>query len=112
VNDPAAVLRAVLRQLRTEYLQSLPARLARIASLADELEQPLRAGAARHELERCDHAIAGTAGTFGFTALGDAASALELEAEAGAGPALHSRVDALCRELETLVAATPAETQA
>jgi HPt (histidine-containing phosphotransfer) domain-containing protein len=112
VNDPASVLRAVLRQLRLEYLQSLPARLERIAGLSDALEQPLQADAARPELERCAHAIAGTAGTFGFAALGAAARALELEAEAGLGPALRARVDALRHELEALVAGAPAEAQA
>lgn len=63
---------------RAAYLRTLPDRLAELDTLAAHLNE-LGPGAARTQaLERCAHRIAGSAGTFGLTDLGDAARTLEL----------------------------------
>jgi HPt (histidine-containing phosphotransfer) domain-containing protein len=77
----------LLRQHRAVYVASLPARLAQLDSLAQQLVELQRADATLPTLERCAHALAGSAGTFGFHALGATARELELvvvEAQEGA----------------------------
>ncbi len=91
-SDPA--LQAFLQQQRAEYRASLPARLARLEAAWAACHQDPAATAASHELERCAHAIAGSAATFGLPELGDAARAVE-EACEQADPALPARVEAL-----------------
>lgn len=95
----------LLQQQRTAYVQTLPGRLAQLTSLASQLEDPAQAAAALPALERCAHSLAGTAGTFGFAAMGRTARELELlveEAQAGHAAArpLAARLAALRRELE------------
>ena len=72
--DPA--LQAFLLQQKTEYRAGLPQRLARLDA-AWETWNSAPDAASRHELERCAHAIAGSAATFGLRELGDIARALE-----------------------------------
>jgi HPt (histidine-containing phosphotransfer) domain-containing protein len=77
----------LLRQHRAVYLGSLPARLAQLEALAQQWGDPQQSADTLHPLERCAHALAGSAGTFGLHALGDTARDLELavvEAQEGA----------------------------
>lgn len=93
-----------LQRHRTAYLLTLPGRLAELDTLARGLEDPAQLPAALAGLERCAHALAGSAGTFGLTDLGAAARALELEVEDGTGEsastsAILRRVQDLRQEL-------------
>lgn len=61
-----------------EYRCALPQRLAQIESLLCQVLSGEAPADALTSLERCAHSLAGSAATFGFAALGDAAKALEL----------------------------------
>jgi HPt (histidine-containing phosphotransfer) domain-containing protein len=65
----------LLEEMRAEYLQNLRARLERIPMCSGE------------ELLRIVHSIAGSAGTFGFPQVSEAALALEAELQEGASKA-------------------------
>lgn len=81
-----------LQRHRTAYLLTLPGRLADLDALARGLEDPAQLPATLAGLERCAHALAGSAGTFGLTELGASARALELEVEDGSGEPASSSV--------------------
>ena len=74
--DP--VFLAFLQAQRADYWRSLPQRLAQIESLWCQVLNGEAPAEALASLERCAHRLAGSGGTFGFPALGDAARVLEL----------------------------------
>jgi HPt (histidine-containing phosphotransfer) domain-containing protein len=93
-----------LQRHRTAYLLTLPGRLAELEALARRLEDPAQLPATLAGLERCAHALAGSAGTFGLADLGASARALELEVEDTGGDcaatdAILHRVQDLRQEL-------------
>ena len=61
----------LLEEMRAEYLLNLRARLQRIP------------GASREDLVQIAHSIAGSAGTFGFPEVSEAALALEIDLQVG-----------------------------
>jgi len=66
------------RELREHYLSVAPAKVeALAAAIADARTRPADA-AAVERLRFVVHKIAGSAGSYGFTGLGDAAKAIEL----------------------------------
>ena len=82
-------IQAQLDRLRARFAAELPAKLAE----ADALLAALRGGdgQALAALRMIAHRLHGTGGTMGFTALSDAAAALEMQLDAclkagGAGP--------------------------
>ena len=78
MNDPIATIAALLRHHRTAYLHALPARLGQLDTLERDLDDPGLRVSVLPALERLAHSLAGTAGTFGFDALSNAARELEL----------------------------------
>ncbi len=76
LTDPAFL--AFLDAQRADYRRSLPQRLAQIESLWRQVLNGEAPAEALASLERCAHSLAGSGGTFGFAALGDAARVLEL----------------------------------
>lgn len=109
---------ALLQQHRATYLQTLPARLAQLDALAPRLLDRAQRPAAVTAVERCAHTIAGSAGTFGFSALGREARALELLVnETGAcaqdaqAAAILERLLALCGQLQATLAAQDTDQQ-
>ena len=102
-----------LQQQRAAYVNSLPGRLAQLETLAQQWDQGAPAGVLP-DLERWAHGLAGSAGTFGFAALGETARALELIVEevrdgAQQGAEITSGLAALRAQLRELVAATATE---
>ena len=86
VTENVSSFAELLRQHRAVYLASLPARLAQLDALAQQWTEQ-QSAATLQPLERCAHALAGSAGTFGLPALSDIARELELalvEAREGA----------------------------
>ncbi|MDP9033892.1 MAG: Hpt domain-containing protein [Myxococcota bacterium] len=80
--DPA--VEALLRAARDDYAASLPAKLAALRALVD-------AGAWR-DAQRGAHRLRGSAGTYGFEALGGLVTELEeLLIEGGEAPSLSCR---------------------
>jgi HPt (histidine-containing phosphotransfer) domain-containing protein len=76
---------ALLAAARERYASRLPSKLAAIEALA--------ARGAWDEAGREAHKLRGSAATYGFVALGDAAAAVErLAAEAGSLDPAHARV--------------------
>ena len=63
---------------RSEYFRSLPGKVAQIAAHWRSMASDCADRGMRAELERLTHTLAGTAGTLGFVATGNAAQALEL----------------------------------
>ena len=63
---------------RSEYRRSLPGKVAQIAAHWRSMASGCADRDRRAELERLTHTLAGTAGTLGFVATGNAAQALEL----------------------------------
>lgn len=112
---PSEIFRNFLQQQRAVYLRSLPGRLEQLETLAAQLVDPRQRAAALPALELCVHSLAGSAGTFGFPALGESARSLELlveDARAGAdfppGPhdaRLLAGVAAVREQLHDLAAA-------
>ncbi len=84
-------------------MSALRARFAaRAIAEADAIRRYLRAGK-RDAMRDICHGLAGTAGTFGYPAISDAASAVEEAIEAGAGDdALEILSAALLHELDAL----------
>lgn len=94
MTDPSVTFREFLIQHRAAYLRTLPARLAQLEAAAGQLVDADQRAAALPALELCVHSLAGSAGTFGLAALGEAARSLELEVEeararADAAPGPH-----------------------
>jgi HPt (histidine-containing phosphotransfer) domain-containing protein len=86
ITDHAMFLQLV-QQHRAAYLHGLPARLAQLDGLSRQLASAAQRTDVLPALERCAHSLAGSAGTFGFAAVGESARRLELlaeEARAGA----------------------------
>lgn len=99
MSSPQQLFQQFLDAQRAEYGRSLPGKVAQIEAL-----WRLAAGAGPEpgsmvQLERLAHTLAGTAGTLGFVATGQAARALELllQQEAlqggGEGTALHPDIE-------------------
>ena len=63
---------------RSEYGRGLPGKVAQIAAHWRSMASGCADRGMRAELERLTHTLAGTAGTLGFVATGQAAQALEL----------------------------------
>ena len=63
---------------RSEYLRNLPGKVAQIAAHWRSMACGCADRDWRADLERLTHTLAGTAGTLGFVATGNAAQALEL----------------------------------
>lgn len=113
VPDPDA-LQEFLAAQRADYRASLPVRLA----LLQAGWAAARADGGWRELERCAHGVAGSAATFGFAALGDAARELEdaVEGLAAAGAPLpaqalagiEAQVAGLAHLLREAIAEAPA----
>lgn len=105
-----------LAQQRADYHAALPGRLAQLqAAWADALATD-GSQETLHTLERVAHAIAGSAATFGFAPVGDAARTLEevLDPEDGERPRwpadqarLAGLVDQLAALLQAAIAAPP-----
>ncbi|MDP1756922.1 MAG: diguanylate cyclase [Pseudohongiella sp.] len=78
--DPTSREKAVAEQLaklRYDYVARLPAELAALTGLAAGLGEGELDRARLEELHHCLHKLAGSGGTFGFTALSAAARSLE-----------------------------------
>ena len=77
--SPEEELQRKLAALKTQFVERLPARLEAMGKALQALEvaDPGQATAALKSLRNEAHKLSGTAGTFGFEALGEAASALE-----------------------------------
>lgn len=110
---PAAKLRK-LEQLRAAYHAELPQRLDAIESCWAGVRSGHAAAAQVEELQRLVHSLAGSAGTFGMAALGQAARALE-QAFSGRGSAANkpdaqqcTLVDAGVASLHELARQVPA----
>jgi len=89
MNDTLNAFATLLHQHRAAYVHTLPARLAQLESFAVGLAGRGREAGPLQDLERLAHSLAGSAGTFGFPDLGEAARALELaigEVREGRGP--------------------------
>ncbi|MCC6524043.1 MAG: response regulator [Polyangiaceae bacterium] len=86
-------IEAALEELRAEYAQKLPARIAELAHAADAACRDPGAEPARAAAERLAHKLRGTSGSLGFSVLADAAGKVEtlfgalLEARRGAAGA-------------------------
>ena len=76
-----------LEELQAEYRAELPAKLAHLKAL-------LAAGRWK-ELQRALHTLAGSAGTFGLPAVGDAAREAEACCESGETARLAGLIDAI-----------------
>ena len=105
MNETLDTFAAVLQEHRNAYLQVLPARLAQLDALARGLAETTQDGAPLGDLERLAHSLAGSAGTFGFSALGETARALELAIGEGGGEArrLAAGAAALRAELQRVL---------
>lgn len=77
--DPAQKLAAQLERLRQEYATRLPAQIAELLELSERLCGTEPADPDLDELHHGLHKLAGSGGTFGFSALSSAARALELQ---------------------------------
>lgn len=97
-------VRATVERLRAGYRERMQAQVGEIAALSEA------AGgggdeAARRALLRQAHRLSGTAGTFGFAGVSQAAGELERALEAALDPGLEGRagapadLDSLCRAL-------------
>jgi len=109
MTELATPLADLLLQHRLNYLNTLPDRLAQLDALASAFQHRDREALALPALERCAHSLAGSAGTFGFSVMGETARALELaveEARAGAeraGP-IRTGLTTLRRQLQVVIA--------
>ena len=70
-----------------DYRRALPQRLAQIDSLLRQVLSGEAPADTLTSLERCAHSLAGSGATFGFSALGEAAKALEQAVKPLHGPA-------------------------
>jgi HPt (histidine-containing phosphotransfer) domain-containing protein len=76
-----------LDELRAEYRAELPGKLAHLKALL--AQNRLK------ELHRALHTLAGSAGTFGLPAVGEAARAAEAHIESGKTEGLEALLDAI-----------------
>lgn len=101
-----ADLQQALDLFRAQFAEQLPARLAEASDLLQaclahpDSDDPLQA------LHRVLHRLAGSAGTFGMPAFGDACRAIEdaLEALLAVHPRTRDHFDAVARALQALPA--------
>lgn len=80
MTDPKQQLLDQIKTLKDEYEAILPERLDELNSAFDDIPEDIRAAAARPALETLyglAHKLTGSAGTFGFMAIGEAAERLE-----------------------------------
>jgi chemotaxis protein histidine kinase CheA len=108
ISDHSTFLQLV-QQHRAAYLHTLPARLVQLEVLLRQLADASQPAGLLPALERSAHSLAGSAGTFGFAAVGEAARGLELLTEealagTGRGPQLVSALRTLCRQLRGVLA--------
>jgi chemotaxis protein histidine kinase CheA len=80
---PAAAgdLQQALQAFRAEFAQQVPARVADARERLQACRGAPASEALLRELHRSLHKLAGSAGTFGMTRLGDDARAIELQVE-------------------------------
>lgn len=102
--DPPADFLAVLEACRVQYGIALPGRIDAVRELwraiLDEDALPAKIG----ELTHLAHSLAGSAGTFGFTAAGTAARALE----AALGPWVEGKLAPSSQERAAIESAVTA----
>ena len=79
--EPRATLEAEMERLRIRYVERLELNLTEIAQLAAEVSGSERDRRVLAELHHRLHKLAGTAGTFGFDAIGGRARQLEAMAQ-------------------------------
>lgn len=101
---------ALVQQHRAAYLHTLPGRLAQLDLLSTQVVDAGQRAATLPALERCAHSLAGSAGTFGFADVGEAARRLELVVEEALGGAergaqLLAGLSTLRRQLHGVLAA-------
>lgn len=78
MSTPQQLFQKFLDEQRNEYGRSLPGKVGQIESLWRVAVSGGLEGESLAQLERLAHTLAGTAGTLGFVAAGQAAKALEL----------------------------------
>ena len=103
--SPAAnELQRALQAFREEFAQQVPARVADARDRLQACRIDPASEALLRELHRSVHKLAGSAGTFGMTRLGDDARAIELRIETLLGQPQRSAADfeALVPEVEAL----------
>jgi HPt (histidine-containing phosphotransfer) domain-containing protein len=99
-DDPRARVAAALEEMRAEYRRDLPPQVARLAAAAARASTD---PAALRQAEADAHRIRGTAGSYGLTAVSEAASRLEDALARGArGEAVWERVASAVAELQAL----------
>lgn len=104
----------MLAGISAEFREALPARIAAIDALWDQFTQGDNPRSAMDELIRALHAVAGSAETFGFGAVGQAAARVEsrLQACHDAGQALDVASTAEIKSLLMMLRHAAAETAA
>lgn len=70
-----------MKHRRALFQEDLPVRLAALDAAWEEVRRPTRRGPGLGELVRLAHNLAGTAGVFGFSQLGEQAGRLEQAAD-------------------------------
>jgi chemotaxis protein histidine kinase CheA len=75
--NASPALQQAWRQLRRDYADQLPAKLAHAAALLGDCQRAPDDDGALEALHRALHTLAGSAGTFGWNALGERARAAE-----------------------------------
>lgn len=83
MSSPQQLFQQFLDEQRADYGRSLPGKVAQIEALWRDAAATGSDVALRVQLERLAHTLAGTAGTLGFVAVGQAAKALELLVQQG-----------------------------
>jgi chemotaxis protein histidine kinase CheA len=79
---PGADFQQALQRFRDEFARQVPARVAEADACLSACRADPADAARLRELHRVVHKLAGTAGTFGMSRLGDAARAIEQRIEA------------------------------
>jgi HPt (histidine-containing phosphotransfer) domain-containing protein len=95
-----------LEALRREYRAGLPGHLEQVREALLALARPGTPGGVSEALARV-HRLAGTAGSYGLTALGDALRAIELELRAAQETGRAPDAGAMLRSLERAERALP-----
>lgn len=83
MSTPQQLFQQFLNEQRSEYGRSLPEKVGQIEALWRLAAASEAEAESRLQLERLAHTLAGTAGTLGFVAVGQAAKALELLVQQG-----------------------------
>ena len=116
MSTPQQLFQRFLDEQRNEYGSSLPGKVAQIEAHWRFVASGQGDVDTLAELERLAHTLAGTAGTLGFVAAGQAAKALELLVQramqdAAGWAALHSEIEQAIGDLvNSLSRADPAPT--